>query len=103
VVTVGARRRRRAAARSALEREAAETIEARIAEGRPPPEVWRAGAWRRAERGLGGATWYPQPAPARRSPVTEPFVLLSVRIPAGNGETAVPSPEAAGRGASARS
>ncbi len=52
------RRTRRAAARDALEQEAAEIIEARIADGRPPPEVWRAAAERQAAKDGSADAWY---------------------------------------------
>ncbi len=60
------RRNKRAAARAALELEAAEIIDVRIADGRPPPEVFRAAAVRQAAKGLPADAWYrPADAPAR--------------------------------------
>ncbi len=55
----------------ALERDAAEIIERRIADGRPPPEVWRAAAQRRAGKGVAADAWYRSPesqAPGQRRP-----------------------------------
>lgn len=76
----------------ALEREAAEIIEARIADGRPPPEVFRVAAVRRAEKGLQSDAWYrpvdapapvrPTPAPRRLAPVAgADLVLRVVKLP----------------------
>jgi len=35
-----------------------ELIDARIADGRPPPDVWQAAAERQAAKGLGAEAWY---------------------------------------------
>ena len=62
--------------------EAAEILAARIAEGRPPPEVWAAAARRRAQRGPLRGTWYaPAPPPPTADPRYRPVVLRVVRLP----------------------
>jgi len=67
------RRNKREAARAALELEAAELIDVRIADGRPPPEVFRAAAVRQAAKGLPADAWYrPADAPAPRGPTPIP-------------------------------
>ncbi len=86
------RRDKREAERVALEREAAEIIEVRIADGRPPPEVFKAAALRRAAKGLPSDAWYrpddapepvrPTPAPRRLAPVAgADLVLRVVKLP----------------------
>jgi len=86
------RRSRRDTALAALEQEAAEAIDRRIADGRPPPDVWRAAAERRAAKGLPAGAWYgstdpvpigpssvqPRPDPAT---VGRELILRSVRLP----------------------
>ncbi len=76
--------------REDYEREAALILERRIAEGRPPPEVWRKAAEWRAKKGH-PAGWYTAdsaPAAARPEapravvPLAEPLVLRVVRYPA---------------------
>lgn len=57
----GTARRKREAAKTALEKEAADIIDARIADGRPPPDVWQAAAERQAAKGLGAEAWYGTP------------------------------------------
>lgn len=108
-VTVGlGRRTKREAAELALKREAAEIIDRRIADGRPPPEVWRAAAARQAKRGLPADAWYrPADAPAPDRRVAAPragglaptvgsdLVLRVVQLPLE--PSSVPAP---GRGAS---
>ncbi len=93
----------------ALEREAAEIIEVRIADGRPPPEVFQAAAVRQAAKGLPSDPWY-RPAPAPASPTPAPaerqlapvagadLVLRVVRLPL---PAAPPQPATARRGATA--
>ncbi|MEN3313999.1 MAG: hypothetical protein V7605_233 [Acidimicrobiaceae bacterium] len=54
----GTARKKREAARAALDKEAADIIDARIADGRPPPDVWQAAAERQAAKGLGAEAWY---------------------------------------------
>lgn len=75
--------------RQDFEREAALILERRIAEGRPPPEVWRKAAEWRARKGRAAGWYTPEPGrPASRSeqprlvPTGEPFVLRVVRFPA---------------------
>jgi len=51
-------RRKREAAKTVLEQEASEIIDARIADGRPPPEVWQAAAERQAAKGIPAEAWY---------------------------------------------
>ncbi len=66
--------------------EAAEVLADRIAEGRPPPEVWAAAARRQAERGRVPGSWYsPAPPPPTGERQHVPLVLRVVRLP-------VPSP-----------
>lgn len=104
-VAVGLRRRsRRETALVALQREAIEIIELRIADGRPSPEVWRAAAVRQAAKGLPVDAWYEPTGvrPDRRGPVPAApgaaptvggdLVLKVVTLPL------VPSTAAAGRG-----
>jgi len=71
---VGLRKRnKREAARAALELEAAELIGVRIADGRPPPEVFQAAAVRQAAKGLPADGWYqPTGAPAPHGPTPVP-------------------------------
>jgi hypothetical protein len=78
----------RTARQEALEHEAAELIAARIAEGRPPPEVWAAAARKQARRGPVKGGWYTPtppfpPAPVATAQPTEhaPLVLRAVRLP----------------------
>ncbi len=67
------RHNKREAARAALELEAAELIDVRIADGRPPPEVFRAAAVRQAAKGLPADAWYrPADAPAPHGPPPVP-------------------------------
>lgn len=120
-MTVGLRgRTRREAAGLALQREAAEIIDLRIADGRPPPDVWRPAAARQAEKGLPADAWYQPadaPAPARQHPVPHPLppspelatvgcdlVLRVVQLPLAPSEVATPgrrsSVPRAGAGAS---
>jgi len=67
------RRNKREAARAALELEAAEIIDVRIADGRPPPEVFQAAAARQAAKGLPADAWYrPADAPAPQGPAPTP-------------------------------
>jgi|GEM_PF-4098087 len=86
------RQSRRDTALASLEQEAAEAIEARIADGRPPPDVWRAAAKRRAARGLPAGAWYGSTDPAPIGPpavqpgpdpatVGRALILRSVRLP----------------------
>jgi len=76
-----------------LHRDAAEVIDSRIADGRPPPEVWRAAAARQAAKGLPADAWYrpagdpphprqpnpPTPGPAPT--VGRDLVLRVVQLP----------------------
>lgn len=65
-----------------LAREAAEILAARIAEGRPPPEVWAAAARRQARRRALGGGWYtPAPPPPLAEAQHRPLVLRVVRLP----------------------
>jgi len=86
-------RTKRDAVKAALEREAAEVIEARIADGRPP-DVWRAAAEHRSARGLAAEAWYGRsdtPAPIGppairpdsdvRAAVGRDLIPRSVRLP----------------------
>ncbi len=67
------RRNKREAARAALELEAAEIIDVRIADGRPPPEVFQAAAARQAAKGQPADAWYrPADAPAPQGPAPTP-------------------------------
>ncbi len=76
--------------REHYERESALILEQRIAEGRPPPDVWRKAAEWRAKKGHPAGWYTSEPAPAaspsaaRRVvvPTGEPLVLRVVRIPA---------------------
>lgn len=96
------RQTKRELARAALEIEAAEIIEGRITDGRPPPEVWRAAAKRQEAKGLPADAWYrsaddPGPPPSRPAtpePVSAPvsgddLVLRVVRLP---GLSSTPAP-----------
>lgn len=62
-------------ARAQREREAAEVLAARIAEGRPPDEVWVAAALREAQRGATAGGWYTSTTPAPR-----PLAPLALRV-----------------------
>ncbi|HEX2041414.1 MAG TPA: hypothetical protein VHF24_02150 [Acidimicrobiales bacterium] len=65
-------------ARAQREREAAQVLAARIAEGRPPDEVWVAAALREAQRGQAAGGWYTSTTPA--PPRHAPLVLRVVRL-----------------------
>jgi hypothetical protein len=94
--------------RERYEEEAALLLASRIAEGRPPPEVWRkAEEWRAKHAQANG--WYLsatpepgpeseagrpvpfEPTPLERSSIGQPFVLRSVRLPVA-GEVPAPAP-----------
>ncbi|MFN2608413.1 MAG: hypothetical protein ABR511_11085 [Acidimicrobiales bacterium] len=105
-----------------MEQDAAEMLAARIAEGRPPPDVWRAAAERRAVAGLPAGSWYsgdgaatapgrepgagpaltrsggasPAPRAGAQGPAagTEALVLRLVRLPVDGGPGAVSVPVA---------
>lgn len=79
MVTRGTRRERAGTARQEQrEREAAAVLAARIAEGRPPADVWTAAAWREALRGPVSDGWYTSATPA--PPAHVPLVLRVVRL-----------------------
>jgi len=73
----------------AIEREAAEAIAARIAEGRPPAAVWSAAERRRAAKGLPSNAWYGS-SPGRTLPpvIGADLVLRVVRLPLAPGPRA---------------
>ena len=87
------RQRKREAAWTAVEHEADAIIGARIAEGRPPPKVWKDAAERHTAKGLSAGAWYLPTArasePPRRSASTrrpppeigDNLVLHEVRLP----------------------
>jgi hypothetical protein len=64
--------------REQREREAAWILATRIAEGRPPEEVWIAAAQRQAQRGHIAGGWYASATPA--PPRQEPLTLRVVRL-----------------------
>lgn len=83
--------------REDYERDAALILEQRIAEGRPPPDVWRKAAEWRAKKGH-PAGWYTAgsaPAASRPDapravvPMAEPLVLRVVRYPSPAATTSV--------------
>ncbi len=78
--------------REDYEREAALILAERIAEGRPPPDVWRKAAETQAKKGQSVGGYAPDGAGAHLGshtrrvpepvPVGEPLVLRVVRLPA---------------------
>ncbi len=75
-----ARGDRKRPTRDDYEHEAAMTLATRVAEGRPPPDVWRQAEARRSQdahpRG-----WYTPVEPSARDRLGHPLVLRRVRIP----------------------
>jgi hypothetical protein len=56
--------------RAQLEREAAEQIAARIAEGRPPPSSWTPRVFPKVKPRAAGVSWYVSPADGPADPGT---------------------------------
>lgn len=79
-MTIGFGGRRRRPTREQLEQEAADVIAKLVAEGRPPPEVWRKADDWRAANPPSGTSWYAPDDPAAAHPASPPVPVVSAKL-----------------------